>query len=533
MVDVTSQNFFDELLNIDSELSEASFTCLDFEFSGLHSHKSTPISLFDSPQERYSSLRNSVKNFTVLQCGLSIFRYDVASRIYNSKTYNIWIFPRASNLISRQTQFESAACEFLSKYDFDFNKCFYGGVPYLNEKEINDLKSKHAEELNANDIVLNDVKRNFKHRKLEMLKKWTAEGRPGEVLEIDCLSRGMALILLSEIHDQFNDLIAEKPRAEASLLVIRKATLEEKLEYIELKHETYSREIEKVIGFTHVVRLLKKHKKPIIGHNILMDLLFMYEKFHKPLPESFEDFKHLFHEQFPVIFDTRHITSNIKVELKSDVKYKDLIRGTTLLSLFEECNKNSIKGLLYQPKIKDNLGEAYGMREHNAGYDSCLVGQVFIRLAHFYCLWKNSSPNVKPFHFRDYIREFSNFKNCLNLIRSALSHISLTEPDPENKRPQWLIVASKCNSKINMDHVKHVLSAFGDVNTRKIDDYSCLVALPSIGMAAGLLVEMEDHEKYNVQRYEGENGSVTKILIVSVVGISVVFLSALLLRRTL
>ena len=519
MVEVTSQNFDEKLIEIDQDLQEASFTCLDFEFSGLHTNRCPEISLFDTPQERYSTLKESIKDFTVIQCGFSIFRYDKISRIYHCKTYNIWIFPRANDWLSRQTQFESAACEFLMRFDFDFNKCFYGGVPYLNEDEILALQKKCDRKSKCvDDIVLNDVKAAFRKRKLDKLTNWASESRYGEVMEIDCMSGGMCAILISDIHKSFDDLIAEQPRGESSLIVVKKATVEEKSKQPQFLKEAVERKFNQAIGFTHIIRLIKKHRKPLIGHNVMMDILFVYEKFHGPLPDSFADFKQTMLTEFPVIYDTRHIISNMKVELRKDEKHKELFRGTSLLSLYEECRRENVKGLLYQPQIFDNLGEECGMREHDAGYDSCLVGHVFLRLAHFYTLWKNNSPSIKPFHYQDYVREFSKFENCLNLIRSALSHICLSKEDPENKRPQWILVTERKKEQIDTQHVKIVFSAFGDVSVRELTHCSCLVAMPSIGMAAGLLVAMETHEKYKVQRYNPDDSWVNKTLGLALIG---------------
>lgn len=38
------------------------------------------------------------------------------------------------------------------------------------------------------------------------------------------------------------------------------------------------------LGFSKVFKLLSSSKKTIIGHNILLDLMFMHQQFYKPLP---------------------------------------------------------------------------------------------------------------------------------------------------------------------------------------------------------------------------------------------------------
>lgn len=41
------------------------------------------------------------------------------------------------------------------------------------------------------------------------------------------------------------------------------------------------------IGFSKVFKLLVKLKKPIVGHNSLVDLMYMHQQFYKPLPSEF------------------------------------------------------------------------------------------------------------------------------------------------------------------------------------------------------------------------------------------------------
>lgn len=40
------------------------------------------------------------------------------------------------------------------------------------------------------------------------------------------------------------------------------------------------------LGFTKIFRLLIQYKKPLVIHNGIMDLMYMYEKFYEPLPSK-------------------------------------------------------------------------------------------------------------------------------------------------------------------------------------------------------------------------------------------------------
>lgn len=70
--------------------------------------------------------------------------------------------------------------------------------------------------------------------------------------------------------------------------------------------------IDVLLGFTKIFRLLIEHKKPLVFHNGLMDLMFLYEKFHEPLPDTVAEFKTKVNELFPLIYDTKHISTEMK-----------------------------------------------------------------------------------------------------------------------------------------------------------------------------------------------------------------------------
>lgn len=55
----------------------------------------------------------------------------------------------------------------------------------------------------------------------------------------------------------------------------------------------------------------KLHSKdcqpPLVGHNIFMDLIYLWQCFYGDLPDRLEEFKKLLHEKFPMLIDTKYI----------------------------------------------------------------------------------------------------------------------------------------------------------------------------------------------------------------------------------
>ena len=65
--------------------------------------------------------------------------------------------------------------------------------------------------------------------------------------------------------------------------------------------------IQDLKGFSKVIRLIIDHKKPLIGHNCLFDVVRIYHQFVDDLPANYKDFKRAFHAVFPEIYDTKHL----------------------------------------------------------------------------------------------------------------------------------------------------------------------------------------------------------------------------------
>ena len=54
------------------------------------------------------------------------------------------------------------------------------------------------------------------------------------------------------------------------------------------------------IGFRRVIDVLIEARKPLIGHNMFLDILHIHHRFIGPLPSTCEEFKHKIHQAFPM-----------------------------------------------------------------------------------------------------------------------------------------------------------------------------------------------------------------------------------------
>jgi len=70
-------------------------------------------------------------------------------------------------------------------------------------------------------------------------------------------------------------------------------------EYEENKGKDKSLEedmLDSLLGFTRLFKVLVELKKPIVGHNLLLDLMLMYNQFHEQLPSKLSPFYFCFNQ---------------------------------------------------------------------------------------------------------------------------------------------------------------------------------------------------------------------------------------------
>lgn len=88
--------------------------------------------------------------FMMLQFGLCTFHYDVDRDCYTNRAYNFYLWPRPLNRSAPDIRFmcQTSCLDFLSGQNFDFNKLFKDGIPYLTPAETATLINAATEKRN-------------------------------------------------------------------------------------------------------------------------------------------------------------------------------------------------------------------------------------------------------------------------------------------------------------------------------------------------------------------------------------------------
>lgn len=114
-------------------------------------------------------------------------------------------------------------------------------------------------------------------------------------------------------------------------------------------------------------KALKIKPQIIVGHNLFIDLIFIYQTFVGTLPDQVTEFNKRIHELFPKVFDTKYLATQTGSSMRTKSGLKDLCD--------ELKNRHNPFVALAEAHV------AYGprSREHEAGYDSkpltCYFGQ--------------------------------------------------------------------------------------------------------------------------------------------------------------
>ncbi|XP_063228328.1 pre-piRNA 3'-exonuclease trimmer-like isoform X2 [Bacillus rossius redtenbacheri] len=431
MCEVVRSNFEEKFPEIEQTLKEATFIAVDAEFSGGISNavQSSKPSLFDSASERYAKLLRNLDGCIIIQMGLTAFRFHRDENKYVASTYNFYVFPKPFASVDMKFVMQSSSVEFLCLHGFDFNKPMHEGVGYLSRPQAERLRA----ELGRGPLTQHveralslEEERAVQHW-CSRVCEWQDSAVLGDRLELRAGDRDAYLpyLLHRELRARFRG-VWTFPDAGQVLVVKVSESERERLEEQERRENTLDRQfLQSALGFSKVFGLLADLKKPLVGHNLLLDLMFMYSQFHEPLPAQYLKFKKKISELFPTVFDTKYVSFELMKELRKEDKWVSNILEE-MYTYFKEARGREI--VMYSPLVESTNGfhsSDVKKKFHEAGWDSYCTGFCFVKMMHIIASISHSRHGFpRALTSSEHLAAVARMKGCVNMIRASVSHVS-------------------------------------------------------------------------------------------------------------
>jgi hypothetical protein len=362
-MDVVQSNFEEALALLEALLPRAEFISIDCEMTGIRGRAEMWL---DSPQLRYNKLKFIASRYRLIQVGVAVFYHDGGE--LKALPLNFYVFPRNE---SEKVILEVGAIAFNRKNDMDFNKWIYEGIHYIDEQGEALLHNRlYGVSDPSAEIVLH------RQRDIELFIEVTAKVHAwyesGETeLELSALNAFHRKYFYQKLLKEFPGVTTETcGDARGATLKLRKEIM---VDSAQLKEERQRLKMQDGLGFRRVFKMLTAAKKPLLGHNLLIDLLFIYASFKGKLPLQLADFQAMVQADFPEIYDTRHMYLSIPGFRQ---QFETERVGSSLTELHEYLRE------ITHFSVPLALGcEKYaGKKAHEAGYDAYVTGEVFLML---------------------------------------------------------------------------------------------------------------------------------------------------------
>ena len=111
-------------------------------------------------------------------------------------------------------------------------------------------------------------------------------------------------------------------------------------------------------------------KKPIIGHNMIYDVMYLYNQFIDDLPDTYRDFVQEWYDRFPSLYDNKVLCSA-----------SEYFGRTDLGKIYEKCLQDErlktcgVKiGFDLEHGFKNYEGTELLSHYHEAAYDAYMTG---------------------------------------------------------------------------------------------------------------------------------------------------------------
>lgn len=317
----------------------------------------------------------------------------------------------------------SGAISFLQRNGFDFGRQMTHGVPYLSLQEESQARTKMTMDAKREDMALKTEDQQLVQHVRDSIEKWQSQSKehqedylnipnhgihdarsPGVPMELNSYQRRLVHQVVQ------NEFPAMKTQGMGHFIQVTNPSSEQQASQKEIEEQQRERDIARAIGFRWLIdgmmgrdiskipedyllaalpsttdaaegdAPIKKHlkdlqlklkdrRKILVGHNCLIDIMFLYKMAIGTLPETLSEFVDHLHDMFPAIIDTKFLSSCFSE------KYGRLQLGDVEKDL---RNESGTPKIFTSGEFDRYIHDAY---LHEAGYDSYITAIVAIKMS--------------------------------------------------------------------------------------------------------------------------------------------------------
>lgn len=397
-MEVTRQNFLEARAAFLEQLEDASFVSLKVETTGVKSEEKNRT---DLPFESYMKVYNAANKYSLIQVGVTIFKVRPAPNLdktqpaflqksaeFDAYPFTFYLFPRTyDGRLLRDVGMEVSTIQMnVLKYGVDWNKWLADGVGYVDREEIAYIENMITKGVSQ----LNPTLKAKESKQLEKLfkdfgawyeSKQNLKDNTAGILENDLGNDPKAFVIKDLKLPVKQALVKKIAQTDPGLFIqsifsevtksndykVLNLTERAKEKILLKRKELYNLHLNDSIGFTYlweeIKRKMKRDGMPVVGHDFLQELTFLYSQLETTLNKDYQWFKAQIASIFAGgIFDTRVLGVSLNVEPR------------VIQAMHEELLQSEDSYVfLPDERFQNPKGEG-----HSAGYESYKTGFSFL-----------------------------------------------------------------------------------------------------------------------------------------------------------
>ncbi|CAK7263401.1 hypothetical protein SEPCBS119000_000462 [Sporothrix epigloea] len=413
---VPLSRFWSELTTILSEITTARYVAIDLEMTGIEPRNAPPLQR-PTMDQLYKRAKEATETFNVLQLGLTCISYEKAtdtarddgkSGVFHLRSYNFNVSPmfdtRSSGgavltrVLDRTLTLSYKTLLFLSKNRIRIEDAYDGGIPYLSRAEESQvvaeiLGSKQLSEAELVDIEeLQQETKQFCADVTNTIRAWASDPSSRCYLNISNPHDGpmtrFQRRLVYQILDTHFDRKYHAVVKENYFMQVSKRDDEAELKtngltslvklvggsFADDVYKTYALDADSIDSsvkskLEQCEAELQVETPILVGHNMFLDLCFLYATFFGPLPDTLEEFGHTIHELFPRILDTKHVLTHADHEMAAPKNLDDV---------FLELEAKNLPFAIEHRQSR-YTSTMHPVNVHQAGHDSYKTSVVLLK----------------------------------------------------------------------------------------------------------------------------------------------------------